>query len=94
VLRVFARRLRQLTMIVEDVSFHSVRARLAQALLETAQDSASRLTQRDLAELAGTAREVAGRELREMEREGIIRIARGVTTLLDPRGVERIASGG
>lgn len=93
-LRVFARRLRQLATIVEDLSFHSVRARLARALLETAEGGASHLTQRDLAELAGTAREVAGRELREMEREGAIRIARGMTTLVDPRRLERIASGG
>jgi CRP/FNR family transcriptional regulator len=93
-LRVFARRLRQLTTIVEDFAFHSVRARLARALLETAEAGASHLTQRDLAELAGTAREVAGRELREMEHEGAIRIARGVTTLLDLRKLERIASGG
>jgi CRP/FNR family transcriptional regulator, cyclic AMP receptor protein len=93
-LRVFARRLRQLTTIVEDLSFHTVRARLARALLETADDGASRLTQRDLAELAGTAREVAGRELRQMEAEGAIHIARGVTRLLDSRLLEQIASGG
>ncbi|HLG70048.1 MAG TPA: Crp/Fnr family transcriptional regulator [Chloroflexota bacterium] len=93
-LRVFARRLRQLTTVVEDFAFHSVRARLARALLETADAGASHLTQRDLAELAGTAREVAGRELREMEREGAIRIARGITTLLDLSTLERIASGG
>jgi CRP/FNR family transcriptional regulator len=93
-LRVFARRLRQLTTIVEDLSFHSVRARLARALLETAQDGASHLTQRDLAELAGTAREVAGRELRRMEADGAIAIARRVTRLLDHGQLERIASGG
>ena len=93
-LRVFARRLRQLTVIVEDLSFHSVRARLARALLETAEDGASHLTQRDLAELAGTAREVAGRELRQMEAAGAIQIARGVTRLLDVHLLERIASGG
>jgi CRP/FNR family transcriptional regulator len=93
-LRVFARRLRQLTTIVEDLSFHSVRARLARALLETAEAGASHLTQRDLAELAGTAREVAGRELRQMEAEGAIRIARGVTQLVDSPLLERIASGG
>jgi CRP/FNR family cyclic AMP-dependent transcriptional regulator len=93
-LRVFARRLRQLTVVVEDFAFHSVRARLARALLETAESGASHLTQRDLAELVGTAREVAGRELRHMEREGVIRIARRETTLLDPRRLEWIAGGG
>jgi CRP-like cAMP-binding protein len=93
-LRVFARRLRQLTVIVEDFAFHSVRARLARALLETADGGASHLTQRDLAELAGTAREVAGRELREIEREGAIHITRGMTSLLDRQRLERIAAGG
>ncbi|MHB8620009.1 MAG: Crp/Fnr family transcriptional regulator [Chloroflexota bacterium] len=81
-------------MVIEDFAFHSVRARLARALLETAEDGATHLTQRDLAELAGTAREVAGRELREMERQGVINIARGVTTMLDVRRLERIAAGG
>jgi len=93
-LRVFARRLRQLTTVIEDFAFHSVRARLARALIETADGGASHLTQRDLAELAGTAREVAGRELREMERQGVVRIGRGTTALLDVGRLERIASGG
>ena len=93
-LRVFARRLRQLTVVVEDFAFHSVRARLARALLETAEGGESHLTQRDLAELVGTAREVAGRELREMEHQGMIRIARRTTTLLDARRLERLAGGG
>jgi CRP/FNR family transcriptional regulator, cyclic AMP receptor protein len=93
-LRVFARRLRQLTVVVEDFAFHSVRARLARALLETAEQGASHLTQRDLAELVGTAREVAGRELRELERQGVIQIARRTTTLVDLRRLESIASGG
>ena len=52
------------------------------------------MTQRNLAEMAGTAREVAGRELREMERQGAIHIGRGVTTVLDARRLERIAAGG
>ncbi len=93
-LQVFATRLRQLTVMIEDFAFHSVRGRLARALLQTASGGASHLTQRDLAEMAGTAREVAGRELREMERQGVIHIARGVTTLLDVRRLEYIATGG
>lgn len=44
--------------------------------------------------MAGTAREVAGRELREIEREGAIRITRGMTSLLDRQRLERIAAGG
>ena len=93
-LRVFARRLRQLTVVIEDFAFHSVRGRIARALLQTAENGATHLTQRDLAEMAGTAREVAGRELREMERQGAIHIGRGVTTVLDARRLERIAAGG
>jgi CRP/FNR family transcriptional regulator len=93
-LRVFARRLRQLTVVIEDFAFHSVRARLARASLQTAENGATHLTQRDLAEMAGTAREVAGRELREIERQGVIHIGRGLTTLLDAGRLERIAAGG
>ncbi|HVA24717.1 MAG TPA: Crp/Fnr family transcriptional regulator [Chloroflexota bacterium] len=93
-LRVFARRLRQLTMVVEDFAFHSVRGRIARALLQTADNGETHLTQRELAEMAGTAREVAGRELREMERQGVIHIGRGVTTVLDAGRLGRIAAGG
>ncbi|MGH2365758.1 MAG: Crp/Fnr family transcriptional regulator [Chloroflexota bacterium] len=92
-LRVFATRLRHLAGLVEDLSFHSVRARLARALIQSAEGEVSRLTQRELADMVGTAREVAGRELRQMEAEGLIRLGRGRMELLDTRRLERVASG-
>lgn len=92
-LRVFAMRLRHLTSLVEDLSFHSVRARLARALLQSAQAGVSELTQRELADMVGTTREVAGRDLRQMEDEGLIRLTRGRTELLDAARLERVASG-
>ncbi|MDE3078234.1 MAG: winged helix-turn-helix domain-containing protein, partial [Chloroflexota bacterium] len=93
-LRVFAMRLRHLTMLVEDLSFHHVRSRLARALLQTAgSGSVSRVTQRQLADMVGTAREVAGREFRQMEAEGLIRIGRGWTEILNASGLQRLATG-
>jgi CRP-like cAMP-binding protein len=92
-LRVFAMRLRHLTGLVEDLSFHSVRARLARALMQSAEGTVSELTQRELADMVGTAREVAGRDLRQLEEQGIIRLSRGRTQLLDAARLERVASG-
>jgi CRP-like cAMP-binding protein len=92
-LRVFAMRLRHLTGLVEDLSFHSVRARLARALMQSAEGEVSQLTQRELADMVGTAREVAGRELRQLEDQGLIRLSRGRTELLDSARLGRVASG-
>jgi CRP/FNR family transcriptional regulator, anaerobic regulatory protein len=78
---------------VEDLSFHSVRARLARALMQSAEGTVSELTQRELADMVGTAREVAGRDLRQLEEQGIIRLSRGRTELLDAARLERVASG-
>ena len=78
IIKVFAARLRHLTMLVEDLSFRDVTGRLAKVLLEYAtlgdQHPKQRLTQQEMASLIGTAREVVGRSLKSMEEQGIIRM--------------------
>ena len=63
---------------MEDLSFKHVMGRVAKILL-SAGDVASRgprLTQQDMAAIAGTAREVIGRSIKTLEDEGIVRMDR------------------
>jgi CRP/FNR family transcriptional regulator len=93
VLRVFARRLRQLTRLVEDLSFRHVTSRVAKLLLQSAQlvpGSEPRLTQQEMAAMIGTAREVVTRALRTLEQQGAIEVRRGQIVLLRPELLERL----
>jgi len=76
-LRMLAMRIRYLISLVEDLSFRGVAGRVAKILLENAEGDppgAHRLTQRDMAAMAGTAREVVSRALKLFEDEGLIRL--------------------
>jgi CRP/FNR family transcriptional regulator len=95
-MRTFAVRLRQLVGLVEELSFKTVTGRVARILLEQLpsstgepSDQSHRLTQREIAAMAGTAREVAGRALKALEHQGAIRIERGRIVIIDR---ERLAS--
>jgi len=84
--QVLARRVRELVSLVEDLSFRHVIGRVARILLERAGDNAEpgpRLTQQDMAAMAGTAREVVGRSLKTLEDEGIIRLERNRIVISD-----------
>lgn len=80
VINVLAGRVRHLVSLVEDLSFKRVIGRVAKILLEYAGDGASiqkpRLTQQEMAAMAGTAREVIGRSLKALEEDGVIRLDR------------------
>ncbi|MDP2726116.1 MAG: Crp/Fnr family transcriptional regulator [Dehalococcoidia bacterium] len=95
VTRVFATRLRQLTSLVEDLSFRHVTSRLAKILLmqveEASKGSNLHLTQQDLASMVGTAREVVVRSLRSMESQGILRRERQRLVILDKEALWRLA---
>lgn len=85
-----AAQLRDLTTLVEDLAFRSVRARLARLLLEEAAEGAAELTHQELAERTGTVREMAGRALRRLAEEGLVRLARGRVFVLDAEGLTRV----
>jgi len=79
IIKVLAERVRQLVSLVEDLSFRHVIGRVAKILLEHAGDGAApgpRLTQQEMAAIAGTAREVVGRSLKALEEEGMIKLDR------------------
>jgi len=89
-LAVFAGKLRHFTHLVEELSFKTVTARLATILLGFAAErgaggaSPPRMSQQDLAAMAGTAREMVGRALKAFERDGAIRIERQRIVVLNP----------
>lgn len=91
VMRVFAGRLRHLTMLVEDLSFRHVGARVAKLLLQNArEESIGHLTQTEMAAMIGTAREVVARALRELESRGAISVERGRIVILKPEALEQL----
>jgi len=84
--RILAGRVRHLVSLVEDLSFRHVIGRVAKILLDHADDGAGqkqRLTQQEMAAMAGTAREVVGRSLKSLEEEGAIRLDRNRIVIAD-----------
>ena len=78
-IKVLSSRIRHLLSLVEDLSFKHVTGRIARILLEHAGDgkvAGQRLTQQDMAAMAGTVREVVGRSLKALEQAGAIRFDR------------------
>jgi len=69
-IKVLAHRMRQLVSLVEDLSFKHVIGRVAKILLEHVGDGSTpspRLTQQEMAAIAGTSREVVSRSLKALE---------------------------
>lgn len=95
ILENLAQRLRHLTALVEDLSFRTVRGRLAKLLLEQASkgqvEKGGWLTQEEMAARLGTVREVVSRSLRSLEEEGLIRIARHRIIILEREALEEQA---
>jgi len=89
-LREMAGQLRDLMVLVEDLAFRSVRERLARQLLYEAGEGTAILTHQELAERTGTVREIAGRALRQLAQERLVRLERGRVIVLDRAGLARI----
>lgn len=89
-----SRLVRRVTRTVHDANFLDARARLASVLLDLAQTQGQpgaegvaitpRLTQTELANLAGLTRESTNRWLRFYAREGLLSYEEGRITLLEP----------
>lgn len=92
--RVLSQRTRHLMSLVEDLSFRHVTSRLAKILLEHVEDgtgSKPRLTQQEMAAMAGTAREMIGRSLKVLEDEGAIRLDRHRILITDKETLREMA---
>jgi CRP/FNR family cyclic AMP-dependent transcriptional regulator len=86
-------RLRHTDMLLGDAIFLNVAARVAKRLLEMARAQARdsrpgppvlRVTQFELAAMVGATRESVNKELRALERRGLVDLGRGRVTLLKP----------
>jgi CRP/FNR family transcriptional regulator, cyclic AMP receptor protein len=96
VINVLSRKIRYLISLVEDLSFRSVISRVAKILLDNVNPPSGlepRLTQRDMAAMAGTAREVVSRSLKFLEEQKLIEVRghqivirnqKGLKTLVEP----------
>lgn len=98
VVQTLADALRHLVALVEDLSLRHVTARVAKILLE--QEASTRegqqvyhLTQQEMAALAGTAREVVGRALKEMEAAGAVEMRQGRAVVVHRERLRLLASG-
>ena len=102
-LRLHARRIRQLYGLVEDLNTLPLRARLAKQILHLVRsygvpslvDGSEirlglQLAQEELAQLLGASRQRVNQELKAMEREGIIRIEPGGMLVRDRKALHHI----
>jgi CRP/FNR family transcriptional regulator len=88
------RRLRETNERVARQSFQTVPSRVAGVLTQLIAEETTtqggqgvtiRMTQADLAQLAGTSRESVSRFLATLERAGVVRVGRGRVTVVEPR---------
>ncbi|TFZ04753.1 Crp/Fnr family transcriptional regulator [Ramlibacter rhizophilus] len=104
-LRLQARRIRQLFGLVEDLNTLPLRARLAKQLLHLVRSYGVpclgdgkdiriglQLAQEELAQLLGASRQRVNQELKAMEREGAIRIEPGGLVIRERDALMRIAT--
>lgn len=86
------RRLRAANERISRQSFQTVPSRVAGVLSQMVDEESGesereitiRMTQADLAQLAGTSRESVSRFLADLERSGVVRAGRGQVTILKP----------
>jgi CRP-like cAMP-binding protein len=98
VVQTLASALRHLVALVEDLSLRHVTARVAKILLDQEASSHEEqhvyhLTQQEMAALAGNAREVVGRALKELETAGAIEMRQGRAVVLSSERLSLLASG-
>jgi len=93
VIRVLERRVRHLISLVEALSFKHVIGRVANILFAHVggeMGRGPRLTQQEMAAMAGTAREVVGRSLKALEEEGAIKLDRHRIIITDKEALQKI----
>ena len=92
VFAVYARRITDLIVLVEEVAFGRMDLRLAARLRDGADaDDRLAVTHQELAAELGTAREVVSRLLKDFEHRGLVSLQRGRITLRDRAGLDALA---
>jgi len=82
VVKLYYDRMTEVMTLLDMVIFKSVDTRLVQYLNEKAVNQELKITHQQLAGELGTAREVISRLLKQMEREGIISLDRGMIRII------------
>ncbi len=92
VFRAFATRMQSMMHVLEKVAFQRVESRLAQMLLDLAEDGVVHATHADLATRIGSAREVVSRRLDSFARRGWVTTDRGSVHITNPDALTRLAA--
>lgn len=79
-----------LIVLLDEVAFHNLDARLAKLLLEAGSDSVKR-THQQIADELGTAREVVSRQVKRFEQKNWVALGRGQVEILDREALMRLA---
>ena len=97
VIRALAKRIRRDSNLLEDLSSSQVLARLAKLFLGRyggeEVTAGLNLTQKDMASLVGSSREMVNRSLRVIEEMGGIRLSRRSVIILDKGVLQKVAEG-
>ena len=78
---------------MQAILFTRVDGRIAQTLLRKAKDGTVRITHEQLAREINSTREVVSRVLKDMERQGTVRLGRGTITVSDRSALRDLAEG-
>lgn len=81
-----------LIVLLDEVAFHSLDARLAKVLLEAKTNTITR-THQQIADELGTAREVVSRQLKRLEQKGAVNLGRGSVEVINRATLEKMANG-
>ncbi len=93
VLTAYSHRLVDLFRLIDDVVFGRMDLRIAERLLQLADDSGEiAVTHQALADELGTAREVVSRQISEFQKRGWVKQGRGHVRLLDFSALKRFAA--
>lgn len=87
----YARRITDLFHVIEDIAFRRMDIRLAQKILERAEDGTLNATHAQLAAELGTAREVISRQLAEFQRRGWVELGRGTVRVREAGALSSLA---
>jgi CRP/FNR family transcriptional regulator len=79
-----------LIVLLDEVAFHSLDARLAKLLLDANSVTISR-THQLMADELGTAREVVSRQLKRFEQKGWVKLGRGHVEIANRSALEKLA---
>ena len=80
-----------LIVLLDEVAFHSLDARLAKLLLDAGDKEINR-THQQIADELGTAREVVSRQLKRFEQKGWVALGRGHVEISDRAKLEKLAN--